>query len=66
MALSEQATQALISVGTNRQGAVVYASVAANIELLALGLVGDGNGLTRKGTIARQKIMDAALDKAFG
>jgi hypothetical protein len=66
MALSEAAKQALINVGTNRQGARVEGNFSALAELFRAGLIGHEDGLTRKGTIERERLQAAALDAAFG
>lgn len=65
--LSTEAVKALIAVGTNRQGAMVTTAFDSSVldELQRAGVIGDGLGLTRRGTIARQRLMDAALDVAF-
>ena len=65
--LSETARKALINAA-GRQGApVVAGTVAAFLELVDAGLVTEKNaGLTRKGTIAREKAVRAAEDAAFG
>lgn len=64
--LSDAATTALVNTGTNRQGEVVQGSAAVLDELFGAGLVGQGNGLTRRGTIARERLATAALEAAFG
>lgn len=65
MQMSEAAKRALINVGTNRQGARVPATPAVRRELLLAGLIGDLDGLTRKGSIKRESVLSAALDAAF-
>lgn len=64
--LSESAIRALIDVGTNRQGAIVPVNTlpAPLRELRAEGLI-KGYGLTRKGTIARERIVAAAMEATF-
>lgn len=66
--LSEAARTALMDVGTNRQGATIptTTAVAVRRELGDAGLIGRTCGLTRKGTIVRERLMDAALEEAFG
>lgn len=55
MNLSPAAVTALISTGTNRQGAKpTNATPEALAELTRLELIGNGRGLTRKGTIQRE------------
>ena len=66
MKLSEAARTALINAGTNRQGAAVKADPVVVTELYDFGLVGLGDGLTRRGSIERERIMSAELDRAFG
>ena len=64
--LSEAAAKELVAIGTNRQGATnrrIPAEVIA--ELQDAKLIGPGFGLTRKGTITRQRIMDSVLDSMF-
>ena len=61
--LSTAAQTALIRVGTNRQGAKVLTTDAAVLrELTATGLIGVGNGLTMRGTIARERLVDALME----
>jgi hypothetical protein len=62
--LSDSAKRALINT-PNRQGAVVGAPSWVIVELYRADLIGPTNGLTRKGTIARQSELDARLDAAF-
>ena len=65
--LSAQAQAALIGVGTNRQGATISPRTVEVVvwELTAAGLIGRDRGLTRRGTIVRERVMTAALDAAF-
>lgn len=65
--LTEAATQALLSTDTNRQGATPRGRVTEDTlkELRLVGLLGRGGGLTRRGTIVRQRLLDARLDAAF-
>lgn len=63
--MSEVAKVALINAASNRQGAKVTADPVVVTELFDLGLVGIGDGLTRKGTIARERLVTAVLDAAF-
>lgn len=64
--LSEDAIRALIDVGTNRQGAIVPPNTlpAPLRELRTAGLI-KGYGLTRSGTIARERIVRAAMEAIF-
>lgn len=66
MRTSPEATAALINAGTNRQGVKVTGTQAALIELRMMSLIGEGDGLTRFGAIARQRAVEAALSSAFG
>lgn len=66
--MSAEATKTLIDAGTNRQGAVVVSTATPAVvtaELIRAGLIGEGNGLTRRGTIVRQRALDAALNALF-
>lgn len=55
--ISEAAKAVLLSTGTSRQGAVPTHPMtdAVKTELVAEGLIGKGGGLTRRGTIARDR-----------
>jgi hypothetical protein len=65
MKLSEAAETALINT-PNRQGAAVQGvSPKVGAELLDAGYVTPAFNLTRKGQIARERVMDARLDAAF-
>lgn len=66
MNMSEAAKSALINTPSGQQGAQVKGNHKVIDELEALGLLGARNGLTRKGTIQREKAMRAAEDEAFG
>lgn len=65
--LSAEAKTALVDVGTNRRGATISNRTPAAVvdELHQAGLIGGGLGLTRRGTIARDRLMTAALADAF-
>jgi hypothetical protein len=67
MQLSPKAVEALINVGTNRQGASIWKGTNACVvnELRELRLIGSGGGLTRRGTIKRQQLMLAVMDELF-
>lgn len=66
--LTAEARIALVNVGTNRQGATIaHNTPAATVaELRSAGLIGFEMGLTRLGAIVRQRLMDLALETAFG
>lgn len=68
MQISEEARVALINAGTNRQGKpIISGSVSVFHELVDAGLITEKNaGLTRKGGITRERLMNEALDRAFG
>ena len=66
--LSREAMSALMSTGNNRQGAVPQvARTDARIwgELETTGMVGPGGGLTRKGSVTRQREVDRLMDELF-
>jgi hypothetical protein len=63
--LSERAKSALLAAKSNRQGEVTGAVGPTMRELFDAGLIGEDGGLTRKGTIVREKLLSAALDAAF-
>jgi hypothetical protein len=64
--LSIEGRQALLNVPGNRQGTKVQnVSVAVQAELFLAGLIGKTQGLTRKGTIVRERLLDAVLNSAF-
>lgn len=63
--LSEAAKTALINAAAH-QGAPVVATQEVLAQLILAELIGFGGGLTRKGTIARERLVRAAEDKAFG
>jgi hypothetical protein len=68
--LSPAAQTALINAGSSRVGVQVgdYRLSGAEVfeELKNAGLIGDNDGLTRQGSIVREKLVAAALDAAFG
>lgn len=55
--MTDAAKAALLSTGTNRQGSVPTHPMTEDVEreLKAAGYLGRGNGLTRAGSIARQR-----------
>ena len=65
--MSEAARAALWSIGTNRQGATPAPTTPREIldELKAMGYLGKGWGLTRRGTIKRQLMVEDELDALF-
>jgi hypothetical protein len=65
--LSEHAQSALLSAETSAQGSVPKnLSCRDSVELYEAGLIGSKGHLTRKGSIARQKLVQAREDAAFG
>lgn len=65
--LSPEAVSALLTTGTNRQGSVpqLPADSPVWVELRAAGLVGERDGLTRAGSIARQREAYRLMDDLF-
>lgn len=68
--LSPAAESALVNAEP-RQGALVDPTLPLHSpgvirELEDAGLIGAGNGLTRQGVTARERIVAARLDAAFG
>ena len=67
MQMSEAAKKALMSAKSNRQGESVHGVDAWVLgELSRRGLVGAGGGLTRLGSIERERLESADLDALFG
>lgn len=64
MDMSEAAKSALVGAEP-RQGAYVVQN-GSQAELDRLGYVGPAGGLTGKGVVARETLLTALLDKAFG
>lgn len=62
--LSEQAKRALRSAPCNRQGAVPTHPMNNDVvhELISNDLLGPGHGLTRKGTITYDRLMDELME----
>ncbi len=64
--LSERAESALVAAKSNRQGEKVgWSSPAALKELEDAGLITRDHNLSRKGTIARERIVRAREEAAF-
>lgn len=63
--LSGAAKTALINIGTLRQGATLRPGTAEDVrlELADAGLVGRVNGLTRAGSIERQRLVSEGIDQ---
>lgn len=66
MNLTEAAKTALINASSSRQGTKITADAVVVTELFDAGLVGLSDGLTARGTIARDRLVSAALEAAFG
>jgi hypothetical protein len=65
--LSPEALSALMTTGTNRQGAMVQLHPDSTVweELFLAGMVGVGGGLTQTGSVTRQRHADALMDDLF-
>lgn len=65
--LSPQALTALMNTGTNRQGSAVPVARGSALwrELEAAGMIRSGGGLTRAGSIARERHATRLLDELF-
>jgi len=66
MELKTHIANALWTANSNRQGETVQAIASVRREMQEIGLIGPGGGLTRSGSIARERLVNAAQDKAFG
>lgn len=65
--VSPEAVSALLTTGTNRQGSVPQLAPGSPVwaELRAAGLVGERDGLTRLGSITRQREAQRLMDDLF-
>lgn len=65
--MSTAARTALMNIGTMRQGSTCGPAAPSAVisELKSLGFLGDGGGLTRKGSIKRQRIADEQFEEMF-
>ena len=65
--ISPAACEALLSAGTNRQGATCARMTPQEIldELQSMGYLGKEWGLTRRGTIKRQILAEDQMDALF-
>lgn len=63
--LTPEARKALLAALSSRQGERVLGAAAVLDELHLLGLVGPQDGLTRTGSIVRDRLFTAMLDEAF-
>jgi hypothetical protein len=68
MQMSEAAKRALSNAPGHAQGTVVPVTINGEVEheLFQAGLIGEHGGLTRKGSIAAEKLKSAELDRLFG
>ena len=64
--ISEAAQTALRNAAGPQQGAKVIADTETKFELYESGLISKGAGLTRRGTIVRERLVSAQLEAAFG
>jgi hypothetical protein len=65
--MSTAARTALMNIGTMRQGSTCGPATPREViaELKSLGYLGAGGGLTRKGSIQRQRIADQQFEEMF-
>lgn len=64
--LSREAKAALMNVGTNRVGSRVNCpDPAVWAELRDAGMIRDGGGLTRAGSVVREREADRLMDELF-
>ncbi len=63
--LTQEAESALLAA-SNRPGSLVKGSDAVMRELHAAGLTSKRDNITHRGRLARQRVLDARLDEAFG
>ena len=65
--LSREALIALSNVGSNRQGAAVPVARNSAVwrELEAAGMIRSGGGLTRAGSITRERHVNQLMDELF-
>lgn len=64
--MSEAAQSALVNAKSSKQGTPTGAHGSARQELSDLGIIGKDGGLTRKGSIVREALIEVRLDAAFG
>jgi len=64
--MSKEAESALVDAAGGHQGAKVTTDDDTGLELYAKGIVGESGGLTRRGTIVRERLLARRLDEAFG
>lgn len=65
--MSQEAQDTLWTATSNALGAEVTGGTDAGwVELAEIGYIGPNRGLTRKGSIARERMVNVAQDKAFG
>lgn len=64
--MKTQIESALLTAISNAQGSVVTAPRGVLQIMKDMDLIGSNHGLTRQGSIMRERVMNAQLDKAFG
>lgn len=65
--MTKEAQAALISIGTRRRGTTVAPVTSPEIlsELKGLGFLGNGGGLTDKGSARREALVNQMMDELF-
>lgn len=63
--MTEKMQTALINAEHGGQGAKVSADAITLQKLESAKLIGSGDGLTRKGTIERERLISAKMDELF-
>jgi len=65
--MSAAARTALMNIGTMRQGSTCWVGTPLRViaELRSFGFLGEGGGLTRRGSIERQRIADQQFEEMF-
>jgi hypothetical protein len=64
--MTEEMRSALINAEHAGQGAKVSADAITLLKLETAGLIGKNDGMTRKGTIERERLLTATFDELFG
>lgn len=64
--MSTLARTALINIGTRRRGAVATGKASVLSELESLGYIGRNHGLTDKGSIVRELLVEEEERNTFG
>jgi len=65
--MSAAARTALMDIGTMRQGSTCGPATPSAVvaELKSFGFLGEGGGLTRRGSLERQRIEDEQFEEMF-